>query len=199
MGKRQIGDMQPNELIVTLLISELVAICIQDLGQPISLSMVSIFILVFLEILVSFITMKFPKVKRIFSGEPITIIDDGKINQKNMERLRMSSLDLMQLLRNQGVFDINDVYCAVMEVNGSLSIQLKTECQPITKQEPQNSLPYLVISDGKIINGALKDLGINKNQLTEKVNGMGLALNDIYFMTLDSCDKSVVVKKDVTE
>ena len=113
MGKRQIGDMQPTELVVTMLISELAAISLQDLGQPIILSFIGIFILVFLEIGISVITMRSPKAKKVFSGSPVVLISGGKIDQKAMKYVRLSSQDLIQLLREQEVFDINEVYSAV--------------------------------------------------------------------------------------
>jgi len=169
MGKRQIGDMQPTELVVTMLISELAAISLQDLGQPIILSFIGIFILVFLEIGISVITMRSPKAKKIFSGSPVVLISGGKIDQKAMKYVRLSSQDLMQLLREQDVFDISEVYSAVLELNGNLSVQKKSEYAPITEAGGSDTLPMLVVSDGKIITSALTFLNI-----TEDENGLGL-------------------------
>lgn len=196
MGKRQIGDMQPNELVVTLLISELAAISLQDLGQPVALSMISIFILVFLEIAITVLTMKKPGARKFFSGKPIVLIDNGKLDQKAMKSVRMSSLDLMQLLRNQGVFSIDEVYCAVIEVNGNLSVQLKKEYQPIQEAENKNSLPMLIISDGKTVDSSLSFLDLNKEKLETILSHKKVSIDDIYFMTLTRGGESIIIKKD---
>lgn len=196
MGKRQIGDMQPNELVVTLLISELAAISLQDLGQPVALSMISIFILVFLEIAITVLTMKKPGARKFFSGMPIVLIDNGKLDQKAMKSVRMSSLDLMQLLRNQGVFSIDEVYCAVIEVNGNLSVQLKKEYQPIQEAENKNSLPMLIISDGKTVDSSLSFLNLNKEKLETILSHKKVSIDDIYFMTLTRGGESIIIKKD---
>ena len=196
MGKRQIGDMQPNELVVTLLISELAAISLQDLGQPVALSMISIFILVFLEIAITVLTMKKPGARKFFSGMPIVLIDNGKLDQKAMKSVRMSSLDLMQLLRNQGVFSIDEVYCAVIEVNGNLSVQLKKEYQPIQEAENKNSLPMLIISDGKTVDSSLSFLDLNKEKLETILSHKKVSIDDIYFMTLTRGGESIIIKKD---
>ena len=196
MGKRQIGDMQPNELVVTLLISELAAISLQDLGQPVALSMISIFILVFLEIAITVLTMKKPGARKFFSGMPIVLIDNGKLDQKAMKSVRMSSLDLMQLLRNQGVFSIDEVYCAVIEVNGNLSVQLKKEYQPIQEAENKNSLPMLISSDGKTVDSSLSFLNLNKEKLETILSHKKVSIDDIYFMTLTRGGESIIIKKD---
>lgn len=196
MGKRQIGDMQPNELVVTLLISELAAISLQDLGQPMAISIVSIFILVFLEIAISVITMKWAGIKRFFTGKPIVLIDNGIIRQDAMKTVRMSSTDLVQLLRNQGVFDISEVYCAVLEVNGNLSVQLKAENQPVTEAKIENSLPMLVVSDGHIVSSAMEFLNISRETLEKHLLDKKTKMEDVYFMTLDRGGKSIIIKKD---
>ena len=118
MGKRQIGDMQPNELVVTLVISEIAAIPLQDTDQPILNGICSIFVLVVLEILLSVLAMKNMAVRRLISGQSVIIIRDGVIDQTAMKKVRMTILDLIELLRGQDVFEIEDVAFAVLEVNG---------------------------------------------------------------------------------
>ena len=129
MGKRQIGDMQPNELVVTLVISEIAAIPLQDTDQPILNGICSIFVLVVLEILLSVIAMKSMTVRRLISGQSVIIIMDGVIDQTAMKKVRMTILDLVELLRGQDVFEIDDVAFAVLEVNGDLNVLLKSQKQ----------------------------------------------------------------------
>ena len=196
MGKRQIGDMQPTELVVTMLISELAAISLQDLGQPIILSFIGIFILVFLEIGISVITMRSPKAKKVFSGSPVVLISGGKIDQKAMKYVRLSSQDLMQLLREQDVFDINEVYSAVLELNGNLSVQKKSEYAPITEAGGSDSLTMLVVSDGKVVTSALTFLDITEDELMRYIKKKKTSLDKIYFMTLTKGMSSIIIDKE---
>ena len=196
MGKRQIGDMQPTELVVTMLISELAAISLQDLGQPVLLSFIGIFILVFLEIAISVITMRHPGAKKIFSGNPVVLISGGKIDQKAMRYVRMSSQDLMQLLREQGIFDVSEVHSAVLELNGNLSVLQKSEYAPITMDSSPERLPMLVISDGKIVSSALKFLNMKEEELMLYLKKKKATLSDIYLMTLTRGGESIIINKE---
>ena len=132
MGKRQIGDMQPGELVITILISEIAAIPIQDLNQPVMTGVVAVFTLVFLEIAVSAITMKCLPLRRFFYGDSAIIIKDGVLDQKKLRSLRVTGPDLLEVLRGQQIFDINDVAYAILETNGNLSVMLKSGAQNVT-------------------------------------------------------------------
>ena len=132
MGKRQIGEMQPNELVVTLLISEIAAIPRQDTSQPILNGAVAIFMLVIIEIIISVISMKSLAMRKLMNGKSAVIIKNGVIDQNVMSQVRMTVLDLVELLRGQNVFDISTVAFAVLEVNGNLSVLLKSSEQTVT-------------------------------------------------------------------
>ena len=131
MGKRQIGDMQPNELVVTLLISEIAAIPLQDVSQPILNGVVAIFMLVIIEILISVLALKSSKIRKLMNGQSVVIIKNGVVDQNAMKKVRMTVLDLIELLRIQNVFDISTVAFAVLEVNGQLSVLLKSKYQTV--------------------------------------------------------------------
>ena len=201
MGKRQIGDMQPNELVVTLLISETAAIPLQDMNQPILSGITCIFVLVIIEIILSVVSMKSFFFRKIMSGKSAVVIKNGKIDQKVMNDVRMTVLDLIELLRGQSVFNISDVAYAVLEVNGDLSVLLKSEMQPATlkdlniKSSPAGfSLP--VISDGKIITESLRSLQIDKSTVENKLKANGLICDDVFLMMLDRYDNISIVKKE---
>lgn len=196
MGKRQIGDMQPTELVVTMLISELAAISLQDLGQPVLLSFIGIFILVFLEIGISVITMRHPGAKKILSGSPVVLISGGKIDQKAMKYVRFSSQDLMQLLREQGIFDVSEVHSAVLELNGNLSVLQKSEYAPITMDNSPEKMPMLVVSDGKIVTSALKFLNLTQEELLLYLKKKKVHLDEIYLMTLTRGRESIIINKE---
>lgn len=188
MGKRQIGDMQPNELVITLLISEIAAIPLQDTSQPILSGITSIFILVILEIAVSVAAMKFLKVRKIISGKSVVIIKNGEIDQTAMKNVRMTVLDLIELLRSQNVFDVSSVAFAVLEVNGDLSVLLKSAEQPATSadvgaKKKNDVLPLPVISDGKIMHESLESIGVRYEEVIKALKGT--KPEDVFLMTMD--------------
>ena len=201
MGKRQIGDMQPNELVVTLLISEIAAIPLQDLSQPVLNGIIAIFILVILEIIVSVLALKSHKIRKLLSGQSVVIIKNGVVDQNAMKKVRMTVLDLIELLRGQNVFDISTVAFAVLEVNGDLSVLLKTEEQNITVkdidiQRDEMGLPLPVISDGKIVTESLVPLEITEEKIRIILKNNSLKPENIFLMTLDRYENINIVKKE---
>lgn len=201
MGKRQIGDMQPNELVVTLLISELAAIPLQDMDQPILSGISAIVFLVIIEILVSVASLKSFFVRKIINGQSVVIIKNGSVDQKAMQDVRMTVLDLVELLRGQEVFDISQVAFAVLEVNGELSVLLKNDEQPVTKKEAgikteADALPLPVITDGKIVKESLKALEISNKNITDRLKKKKLTPENVFLMTLDRNGTENIVKRE---
>ena len=201
MGKRQIGDMQPNELVVTLLISEIAAIPLQDNEQPVLVGVAAILVLIFLEIIVSVISMKSFLVRKVLNGKSVVIIKNGVLDQQAMRDVRMTVIDLIELLRNKDVFNVSDVAFAVLEVNGNLSVLLKKDAQTVTPRDlklnlPDDALPLPVISDGKIVHESLKALQTNKSKLQKILKHSKYKINDIFLMTLDRDGNHIIYKKD---
>ncbi len=200
MGKRQIGDMQPNELAVTLLISEIAAIPLQDNSQPVLNGIVAIFMLVIIEIFISVITMKSIKFRKLMSGNSAIVIKNGVIDQKAMKKVRLTIIDLIELLRGQGVFQIENVAYAVLEVNGSLSVLQKSQYLPAEKQDvkdkgiKKSTFPLPVISDGKIISDALNSLGSNETEIKRRISPA--TIDDVFLLTLDGDGKMNVIMKE---
>ncbi len=200
MGKRQIGDMQPNELVITLLISEIAAIPLQDTEQPMAIGIVAIFVLVFLEIVISVLSLKSFFVRKILNGKSVVVIKNGVIDQKAMQNVRMTIIDLIEQLRAQDVFNIEDVDFAVLEVNGGLSVLLKKAAQPLSIKDmqlnlPDDPLPLPVISDGKIIPDSLKALDTTANDLRKILKPKHIAPKDVFLMTLDRDGNYSITKK----
>lgn len=199
MGKRQIGDMQPNELVITLLISEIAAIPLQDLSQPILNGIVAIFMLVILEIAMSVLAMKSGFVRKFMSGKSVVIIKNGVIDQNAMKNVRMTVLDLVELLRGQNVFDVSKVSYAVLEVNGNLSVLLKNGEQTVTVndlniEKSKEALPLPVISDGKILKDSIKALNITNEDVYKKLKANNTEVKKVFLMTLDRNDNFSIVK-----
>ena len=200
MGKRQIGEMQPNELVVTLLISEIAAIPLQDTSQPILDGVVAIFTLVILEIIISVTAMKSITVRKLMIGKSAVIIKNGVVDQQAMKNVRMTVLDLVELLRGQNVFDISTVAFAVLEVNGNLSILLKSSEQPATSGDLKLNkeaavLPLPVISDGKLINESLKALETDSVKIKKILDDNNTVIENVFLMTMDRDAKFTLIKK----
>ena len=202
MGKRQIGDMQPSELVITLLISEIAAIPLQDKDQPVLHGIVAVFLLVILEISVSALTLKSFFMRKMLSGKSVVIIKNGTVDRQAMRDVRMTVLDLIELLRGQNVFNIEDVSFAVLEANGNLSVLLKGKKQPATAEDLKiknkpDALPLPVISDGEIISESLDALSINKQTVTDILNANNSSIKDVFLMTLDRDGKYNIINKEV--
>ncbi len=200
MGKRQIGEMQPSELVVTLLISEMAAIPLQDISQPVLLGVTAIATLVFLEIGLSVISLKFPKLHRTVSGSPRIIIKNGVINQKELKNLRITVSDFVELLRDRDVFDISEVAYAIMETSGSLNIILKGQFQPATHSDLGKTgsaeLFLPVISDGILMPDAIKTLGILRRDIDEILKTNKSTVSEIFLLSTDRELNYTIIKKD---
>lgn len=199
MGKRQIGDMQPNELVVTLLLSEIAAIPLQDTAQPILNCIIAIFILVIMEIVFSILSLKSTFVRRLLNGQAVVIIKNGVIDQKAMKRVRLTVMDLIEQLRVQNVFDISTVAFAVLEINGELSVLLKSGDQPATAKDvgaknEKAVLPLPVISDGKIISENLTALKITHSDVEKILKQNNLTVKQVFLLTLDRKKNLTLIK-----
>lgn len=159
MGKRQIGELQPCELVTTILISELASLPIQDTDMPILHGILPIITLGALEIAISTLTLKSVKFRNFFYGKPITIICDGKIDQKQMARARISLDDLVEAMRTEGISNIRDIGTAVLETNGNVSI--------IEKKDEDNA--QILISDGVFNEDGLERLKLSKKEILKAV------------------------------
>ena len=202
MGKRQIGEMQPGELVVTLLISEMASIPLQDISQPLLLGIAAIFTLVFLEMLVSLLVLKVPRFHRLVSGSSRIIINNGVIDQREMKNLRITVTDLIELLRARDVFDISTVAYAIMETNGSLNILLKAADQPATKSDfgkGGTALLFLpVISDGKYMPDAVRELGITRREVESILKTNKSTEKEVFLLSVDRELNYTIIKKEPT-
>ena len=148
----------------------------------------------------SVLSMKSIFVRRFMNGKSVVIIKNGVVDQKTLKDVRMTVLDLVELLRGQNVFDISTVAFAVLEVNGNLSVLLKSGEQPATvkdlgvKKEKQ-ALPLPVISDGKILNDSLKALNITAETVYKKIKANNTEVSKVFLMTLDRYDNICLIKK----
>lgn len=201
MGKRQIGQLQPSELVVTILLSEIAATPMQDNDIPMLNSIVAICLLVGIEILISALCMKSVKLRTVLQGNSIYVIKDGKLDQKQMKRLRFTIDDIQEALRQKDVFDINEVQYAVAETNGSLSVQLKPEKRPLSVENsgvsvPHNTVPCVVVADSKIIRTEFDLCSMTDEKLNKLLTELDVTPENIFLLTVDSKGKTFLVKKE---
>ena len=200
MGKRQIGELQPGELVITMVLSEIATMPLQDSDFPVISGITLIFLFVTLELFSSFLAMKFRPYRTMMQGHSVLIIKDGHLLKKNLSMIRYSTDDLMEALRLKDVFDIADVQYAYIETNGSVSVKLKKEAEPVTTKDlnvpcRENTLPCLVISDGKIIKRDFDLCSMTQEKLQKILNKNNLTASEVFLMTADKQGNNYIVRK----
>lgn len=201
MGKRNIGELQPTELVITLLLSEIASIPIEDNSIPLINSLIPVMLLISFEILNSVICMKSAKFRSLSDGNALIIIKDGKLDQKQLKKLRYTVDDLLSGLRQKDVFDIKEVKYAIIETNGTLSVLLKPEYQNSTKSDVKvkirdDSFTCPVIIDGVIINKNLTALNLNKDDIEKILEKKNVHKKNIFLMNIDTDNNTEIILKE---
>ncbi|MBS6547344.1 MAG: DUF421 domain-containing protein [Butyricicoccus pullicaecorum] len=202
MGKRQIGELEPSELVITILVSELASIPMQDVTVPLFAGLIPIFTLVSLEILVSFLCLKSRRMRRLFNGRSAVIIRGGKFDQQKMRELRLTTDEIIETLRQNNISSPSDLKCAVIEPSGQLSYVLKPAKQPVTAEmlsltPPGSGLPLIVVSDGKPVPSNLKLLHLEVSDLEKRLKKANVpCMTDVFLMTLDDCGNQFIQRKE---
>ena len=201
MGKRQLGELQPTELVITILLSEIAAIPMQDNALPLGNSIVAVLLLVALEVINSVVVLKVPGMRSLLQGNSLVIIRDGVIDQKQMKRLRFTMDDLFDQLRQKDVFDISDVRYAIVETNGQLSVMLKPEKENVTAEmadlpNETKGLLCMVINDGKFLKRSFKESDMDEEKIYSILEKEKTELDEVLFMVADKEGNYTIVKKD---
>lgn len=200
MGKRQLGELQPSELVITVLMSNIATLPIEDVNIPMIMGVVPIFTLVCLDVIMSHLSLTSRRFRKMISGSPKIIISNGKIDQALMKKLRFSIDDLMESLRSSEVFDISQVQLAVVETTGKISVYQKKEEQPCTLKDLNIKVdsidpPQLIIDDGEVIENALRFLGLDKTWLEDVMKKEKCEVEDVFIMTADTDKNYTLVRK----
>ncbi len=188
MGKRQLGELSPGELVITILISNIATLCMEDVDLPLLYGLVPILTLVSIDVIVSYMCLKSRRLRKAVSGSPKVIISGGKIDQAMLSELRYSVEDVLAALRAQGIFDIAQVQYAVVETTGSVSVLQKEEYQPLSRRsvmspEKSSNPPRIVVIDGEVADRQ----AAAKQELNPK---------EIFLCTEDSNGKVNLIKKE---
>lgn len=201
MGKRQIGELQPSELVVTILISEIASIPMQDNRVPILHSVIALLTLVAYEIILSALSLKSNSLRSIIQGHPVIVIRDGTIDMKALGKLRMSVNDLISLLRQKDVFDVSQVSYAVLETNGKISVLLKSENRNATAKDlglcpSDGGMPFAVVCDGKLIKETITESRIDVDKINMMIVSGKIPIENILLMTVNKDGVMYVARKD---
>jgi len=191
MGKRQIGQLQPYELVVIIMISELAAIPMQNTGIPIINGLVPIFILFAAEVVLSFTALKSERARGVICGKPSILIANSRINEEEMRRLRYNINDLLEQLRLKDVTNISDVEYAILETGGQLSVILKSQKRPVEPADlgiatGYEGLSTTVVVDGHVIHENLRKVFLNLDWLKAELNKDGVRkFSDVFFASVN--------------
>lgn len=197
MGKRQIGQLQPSELVVALIIADLAAVPMAEVGIPLINGIIPIITLFILEELLSFLSIKSEAARGFISGKPSIIIEHGVIMEEELGKLRYTLNDLLEQLRLKNFSNIEDIDFAILETSGQLSVIPKPECKPVTKKDMKVSttvqhLPVTLIIDGRTISDNLHKIGLSSDWLVKELKKQKIdSAKKVFFGYLDPDRKLV--------
>jgi uncharacterized membrane protein YcaP (DUF421 family) len=202
MGKRQIGQLEPSEFVLSLLIADLAAVPMQDFGIPIIMGVIPIVTLLCLSTILSVLTVKSIRIRALLCSRPSIVVQDGRILSREMVKNRFTVDELMEELRVVGVTDLETVKYAVLETTGRISVILRKEEQPPSATDlgvsvEENGLPVIVISDGRILTENLKVRNLSDQWLGQQLSGRKIEdISQVFLMTVDEAGKVYLSLKE---
>ena len=202
MGKRQIGELEPFELVITIIIADLAAIPMSEMTIPVWYGIVPLLMIAIIHFVFSWVTTKSPLLRDVISGKPVVVIDSDGIDFKQLKKLNISMEELMEQIRNLDYFDLSDINYAIIERNGKITIIPKTANVPVTRQDmnivkPENEVFYCIIEDGRIIHKNFKELEAQHDvvmpDILHNINGK---VKDIAFCSLSKGGDVYIQKRN---
>lgn len=192
-GKRQISDLQPFDLIMTLLIADLASEPASDMSIPLLYGVVPILALFLMQRLIAFLALKSLRLRTLICGSPLILIKDGIVQTRALFAARYTLYDLLEQLRVKDIFEIGDVAYAVLETNGALSVLLKGDKQPPTSgalalPPPSETPPYILVLEGQVQHAALRQAGYDANWLQKRLSALGNSNAQDYLYAMLSGD-----------
>lgn len=190
MGKRQLGELEVSELVTTLLISEIAALPIGDPTIPVIYAVIPLITIPTLEITLSIILLKCPRLKNIASARPSILIRHGTVDQKELRRIRVSIDELISEIRQTGLSSFAEVDYAILEQNGKISVIPRKNAQPPTAadlglQVTESGIVHAIIEDGVINRYNLDLLSLGEEWLVARLAEKALAVNEVFFLGID--------------
>ncbi len=201
MGKRQVGELQPFELAITIMISALAAIPMEDIGIPLLYSIVPILLLLGFQEILSLLNLKSPKARSLICGEPSIIIENGEFKERELKSLRVNLNDILEQLRIKGYHTIEDIEFAIMETTGDISVIPKSQKRPVTPEDlnletEYEGLPFSLIIDGLILQDNLKTIGLDQTWLEKTLAKYNIDNPEqIFFAAINTSGDLIFQKK----
>ncbi len=194
MGKRQLGQMQPFELVLTLILADLATIPMAEMSVPLVHGIVPLLALLVIHYVITILAKHFPKFSEVFSGKPVIVINQNGIDYKAVQKLNLSIEDIMESLRSAGYFSPDEVLFAIMETNGKISVLPKANNTPVTRQDlniegEENSVPIAIVSEGKLLNDNFEQIKVEKKQVMDFIASLNVKIKNILILTLDNNGK----------
>ncbi len=200
MGKRQIGQMQPYEFVVTLIIADLATVPMSDTALPLLHGIIPLLTLVCIHYLFTFLEKKSINLRKALNGKPVILIDPNGINYENLKQCNMNFNDLQENLRTAGYFNLDEILYAIIQTNGSISVLPKAQYAPLNASsldisiEPA-SLPIIVVAEGKLVKENAKLAKIDEETIIQKLTKIGFkSIKEVLIMTLNTEGKIFVQK-----
>ena len=200
MGKRQVGELEVSDLVTTLLLSEIAALPIDDPDIPLTFALVPILLIMCLEVIFTFLEVRWNPLKKLFLGKPIMLVSKGEIQIEALKKMRITVNELISECRLQGVGNLSDVNYAILEPNGKLSVFPKIENSPVTpafleKKQEDSGILHLMILDGVVEKETLKKLGISKEALQKMCKKEKGEMGEMLVFGMDDTGKVLAIKK----
>ena len=201
MGKREIGQLQPFELAISIMIADLASVPMTELGIPITNGIIPILGMLFMHMIISFINIKSIKMRQIICGKPSILIYRGKIDERVLRKERFTVNELQERLRGNNIFNISDVEYAILETNGEVTVIQKPDKKNLTLsdmgiQAQYEGLPYDLVVDGKVMYENLKKLGKDYNWLKKQLKDLNTTPEEILLATIDGKNEIFCQKKE---
>lgn len=190
MGKRQIGEMEPAEFVVTMLLANIAAVPMQNNAIPLTTGLVPILTVLGVELVLSAATLYSIRLRKAFCGKPVILMADGKILSENLRKTRVNLDELTEHLREKDIFDLTTVKYAILETNGQISTILYAKARPATAKAagisaPEVELPYTVVSNGRILQENLELCSLDRTWLDKQLSQRNCPLEQVLLMTVD--------------
>ncbi len=203
MGKRQIGQLEPSEFVVAMLVADLAAIPMQDGAISLLNGLVPILTVLAMELIFSGLSMRSIRLRKLLCGKPVILIENGKINQRNLKRTQVTLDELSGHLRQKDVLDIQTVQYAILETDGNLSVfpypaELPASARDARIKASNQSLPVTVISDGRLLKENLQVAKKDGTWLRRVLQERGTTLDGTYLLTVDDSEQVYYVPKEET-
>lgn len=202
MGKRQVGELEPSELVLALIIADLAAVPMQDFGIPLLTGVIPILTLLCITMILSVLTMRSVRFRALVCGRPSIIVENGRLKQSEMRKNRFTVDELMEELRMKGITDISTVKYAILETNGQISVlpyanQLPATAEQMNLTPPDVGLPLVIINDGRLIRHNLELRGYDEKWLKKQLKAASAARpQDVFLLTVDEQGRTYLVRKE---